>query len=195
MSQILPLLSGCHRQIPEMKYHLPLNLVIYISTSCSCLSQRIYTRFSFTLRNTTSSFMLVTELQHNCKKNSLTKLCQLVFSFQMFICGWASSCKWPFNSNIPSWPQMRTILTGQWPAPVRNTFFASQGCPLMRASTVDCGLLLPANHLVVFVNRDVRNVNVIIRTKVTVRGTKPFIKPMLQRQKLWLVPKMPVSII
>ena len=194
MSQILALLSGSQRQIPEMKSHLPLNLVIYISTSCSCLPQRIYTRFSFTLRNTTSSFMLVTELQH-CKKKSLTKLYQLVFSFQMFICGWASSCERPFNSNIPSRPQMRTVLTGQWPAPVRNTFFASQGCPLMRASTVDCGLLLPANHLVVFVNRDVRSVNVIIWTKVTVRGTKPFIKPMLQRQKLWLVPKMPVSII
>jgi len=88
-----------------MKSHLPLNLVIYIPTSCSCLSQRIYTRFSFTLQNTTSSFMLVTELQH-CKKNSITKLYQLVFSFQMFICGWASSCKRPFNSNIPSWPQM-----------------------------------------------------------------------------------------
>ena len=180
-----------------MKSHLPLNLVIYISTSCSCLSQRIYTRFSFTLQNTTSSFMLVTELQH-CKKNSLTKLYQPVFSFQMFICGWASSWKRPFDSYVPrshKWEPFWLVIF-YWPAPVMNTFnLAWQGCPLMRASTVDCGLLLPANHLVVFVNRDVRNVNVIIRTKVTVRGTKPFIKPMLQRQKLWLVSKMPVSII
>ena len=151
---------------------------------------------SYTLKHHLN-FILVTELQH-CQKNSITKLYRPVFSFQMFIRGWASSRKRPFNSYVPrshKWEPFWLVVF-YWPAPVMNTFnLAWQGCLLMRTSTVDCGLLLPANHLVVFVNRDVRNVNVIIRTKVTVRGTKPFIKPMLQRQKLWLVPKMPVSII
>lgn len=51
--------------------------------------------------------------------------------------------------------------------------------------------LLPANHLPVLVHRDVGFDLVVVRSKVTVGGSKPLIKSMLQGVELWPMTQMP----
>lgn len=52
-------------------------------------------------------------------------------------------------------------------------------------------MILPAKHLRVVVDRDVGSDAAVVRTKVAVRCTKPFIETVLQRQVLRSVAQMP----
>lgn len=47
--------------------------------------------------------------------------------------------------------------------------------------TRKCNYTVPSDHVGVVVDRDVRSLCVIVGTKVTIRGTKPLIKPTVQR--------------
>lgn len=53
-------------------------------------------------------------------------------------------------------------------------------------------VILPANHLRVVVDRDVGSDAAVVRAKVAVWCTEPFIKTILQRQVLGSVAQMPV---
>lgn len=54
-------------------------------------------------------------------------------------------------------------------------------------------VILPAEHLRVVVDRDVGFRLVVIRAKVAVWWTKPFIKTVLQRKILWSVAQVPIA--
>ena len=53
---------------------------------------------------------------------------------------------------------------------------------------------LPAKHDAVVVDWYVRSCFIIVRTKVTVRRSKPLMKAMLEREILFLLAKMPVKL-
>ena len=124
------------KRTPEKKSHSPLNLLFLCINFTSLFVTRNLYQFHIHVRlhfktpveiHACDSITTWTEQQYS------QTLSGRFFAFTIFICSWASSCSG--HSTPTHLVATHENHSSNRPAPIKDTFLASQGCSLTRASS------------------------------------------------------------